>query len=150
MAAQPLREWNGGLFDCFEDISTCCYGFWCCPCLAGTVVGRFGENRCLLLCDLCSPGALNSCGTPLFVPPAALSLRVAIRNRYGIKGSICKDVAASCFCVWCSWCQMHRELKHRNQAPTVVNMQPAPMVMVQRGAPPAVFMNQPGVIMTSY
>lgn len=47
------------------------------------------------------------------------------------QGSLCKDMAISCFCVWCSWCQMHRELKHRRKIPTVINVinvQPAPMM----------------------
>ncbi|KAM7409744.1 hypothetical protein PAMA_001302 [Pampus argenteus] len=157
MAEQPLTDWGSGLCDCFEDASTCCYGFWCCPCLACTVAGRFGENRCLPLCDMCSPAVLSACGIPLFVPPAALALRVGIRNRYGIKGSICKDIASSCFCIWCSWCQMHRELKHQKKKPTVINlqpqmvqMQPAPMMMAHGNMPTIGFVNQPGVVMAQY
>ncbi|XP_062280820.1 cornifelin-like [Scomber scombrus] len=154
MAEKPLTEWKSGLLDCFEEASTCCYGFWCCPCLACTVSNRFGESYCLPLCDICSPAVFAACGIPLFVPPAVLSLRASIRNKYGIKGSLCKDIAASCFCMWCSWCQMHRELKHRNKAPTVINvqtptvvqMQPAPMMM----APPVGFVSQSSVIMASY
>uniref|UniRef100_A0A3Q2XWG8 Cornifelin homolog B-like n=1 Tax=Hippocampus comes TaxID=109280 RepID=A0A3Q2XWG8_HIPCM len=69
-----------------------CYGFWCCPCLACTVAGRYGENRCLPLCDI-------------FI----LSLRANMRGKYGIKGSMCNDILSSCFCMWCTWCQMHRE-----------------------------------------
>uniref|UniRef100_A0AAQ4RYJ2 Uncharacterized protein n=1 Tax=Gasterosteus aculeatus aculeatus TaxID=481459 RepID=A0AAQ4RYJ2_GASAC len=130
-----------------------CYGFWCCPCLACTVSGQFGENRCLPLCDMCSPAVLSACGIPLFVPPAALSLRAAMRNRYGIKGSICKDIAISCFCSWCSWCQMHREIKHRKKAPivvtvqqpTVLQMQPAP-VMMAAYPPQAAFVNYSGTV----
>lgn len=94
-------------------------------------------------------------------PPAVLALRASIRHRYKIKvrrrsnssrdficrikvlklhqrthvccsqGSLCKDIAVSCFCVSCSWCQMHRELNYRRQKPTViniVNVQPAPIV----------------------
>lgn len=38
------------------------------------------------------------------------------------QGSLCKDVAASCFCVWCSWCQMLRELNYRRNKPTVINI----------------------------
>ncbi|XP_035863198.1 cornifelin-like [Sander lucioperca] len=141
MAAQPLKDWSSGLCDCFENSSTCCYGFWCCPCLACTVSERFGENRCLPLCDICSPAILAALGIPLCAaPPAGLSLRAAMRNRYGIKGSLCKDILASCFCGWCNWCQMHRELRHREKTPTVVNVhhqnvtnvnvqQPAPMMM---------------------
>ncbi|XP_031599313.1 cornifelin homolog A-like [Oreochromis aureus] len=142
MAEKPLTDWNSGLFDCFKDTNTCCYGFWCCPCLACTVSGRFGENNCLPLCDICGPGILASFGIPLCVPPAVLSLRAAMRNRYGIKGSLCKDIAISCFCEWCSWCQMHREFKHRKKTPAVVNVQNNPVVNMQPN--PTV---QPGVMM---
>ncbi|XP_034066262.1 cornifelin homolog B-like [Gymnodraco acuticeps] len=139
--AYPLTDWNTGLFDCCEDTSTCCYGFLCCPCLACTVSGRFGENRCLPLCDMLTPAITAACGLPLCVPPAALALRVGIRHRYGIKGSLCNDIASSCFCEWCSWCQMHRELKFRKKNNVViVNMQPPPVMSV-----PAGFMVQPGV-----
>uniref|UniRef100_A0A3Q3EJT5 Plac8 onzin related protein 6 n=1 Tax=Labrus bergylta TaxID=56723 RepID=A0A3Q3EJT5_9LABR len=150
MATQPLVEWETGLCDCFEEVSTCCYGFWCFPCLACTVSGRFGENYCLPLCDICSPAIFAACAIPLFAPPAGLSMRVAMRNRYGIKGSICKDIAVACFCGYCSWCQMHRELKHRKKTPTVVNVQnttvfatqPAPVMMMQ----PQGFVTQPGFV----
>ncbi|XP_044056032.1 cornifelin-like [Siniperca chuatsi] len=158
MAEKPLTDWNSGLLDCFEDASTCCYGFWCCPCLACTVSGGFGENTCLPLCDILSPAITTACGIPMAVPAAVLSLRAAMRNRYGIKGSLCKDIAVSCFCVWCSWCQMQRELKHRKITPTVinlqsqtiVNMQPPPMMMVSGNPPQAGFMSQPQFIMASH
>uniref|UniRef100_A0A3P8SPQ3 Plac8 onzin related protein 1 n=1 Tax=Amphiprion percula TaxID=161767 RepID=A0A3P8SPQ3_AMPPE len=102
----PLTNWNTGLFGCCEDMSSCCYGFWCCPCLACTVAGKFDENRCLPLCDICSPSV------------------VGIRHKYGIKSSLCKDIATSCVCVWCSYCQMHRELKYRKKNSNVVVLQP--------------------------
>ncbi|XP_035509486.1 cornifelin homolog [Morone saxatilis] len=130
MAAHPLTEWNTGLFECCEDTSSCCYGFWCCPCLACTVSGTFGENSCLPLCDIFSPAITAACGLPLCAPPAGLSMRVALRHRYGLEGSLCRDIATSCFCGWCSWCQMHRELKYRTKTTTVtVDMQPAPVMI---------------------
>ncbi|XP_026201633.1 cornifelin homolog B-like [Anabas testudineus] len=98
--ANSSDDWSSDLFGCFSSVTTCCYGFWCCPCLAFTVSKEFEENRCFPLYDL------------LF-PAAGLSLRVTMRNRYGIKGSLCSDVAISCFCGLCSWCQMHRELDIR-------------------------------------
>uniref|UniRef100_A0A3B5LKZ2 Plac8 onzin related protein 6 n=1 Tax=Xiphophorus couchianus TaxID=32473 RepID=A0A3B5LKZ2_9TELE len=109
MSETPPIAWKSGLFDCFEDVNTCCYGFWCCPFLACTVSRRFGENYCLPLCDMLCPVVFAACGMPLFFTPAALSLRASIRNKHGIKGSLCEDIFASCCCVWCSWCQMHRE-----------------------------------------
>ncbi|XP_036970511.1 cornifelin-like [Acanthopagrus latus] len=152
MADNHPTDWKTGLFDCFEDASTCCYGFWCCPFLACTVSGRFGENTCLPLCDIISPAILTAGGIPVVVPPAVLSLRNAIRHKYNIKGSLLKDIGVSCFCIWCSWCQMHRELKHRNQAPTTVinvqttniNLQPNPVMMAPA---PVAYVSQPGVFM---
>uniref|UniRef100_A0A096LU51 Plac8 onzin related protein 6 n=1 Tax=Poecilia formosa TaxID=48698 RepID=A0A096LU51_POEFO len=115
------ENWNSDLLSCCDDMKSCCYGLWCCPCLACTVSGLFGQNRCLPLCDICSPAVMSAFGIPLCVPPAGLALRVGIRQKYEIKGSLCKDIATSCICVWCSWCQLHRELKYRNHTPAVVN-----------------------------
>ncbi|XP_005951803.1 cornifelin homolog A-like [Haplochromis burtoni] len=131
IAGKPLTDWDSDVLGCCQDMKTCCYGFWCCPCLACTVSGNFGENSCLPLCDICGPGILAACGIPICVPPAVLSLRAGMRNRYGIKGSLCKDIVLSCFCEWCSWCQMHRELKHRKKNPTVITMQNNPVVSMQ-------------------
>ncbi|XP_077573572.1 cornifelin homolog B-like [Stigmatopora nigra] len=146
----PLVDWDSDLCDCFENASTCCYGFWCCPCLACTVAGRYGENRCLPLCDIFAPAALNSCGIPMFVPPAVLSLRASMRAKYGIKGNLCNDIIASCFCIWCSWCQMHRELKYQKKKPTVINVQqvtvvqqPVPTMVVQQPAPTIMMESRP-------
>lgn len=73
------------------------------------------------------------------------------------QGSLCKDIAVSCFCVWCSWCQMHRELKSRKKTPviinlqtqTVVNLQPAPVMMIPAN-PPVEVVTQAGIIQASY
>uniref|UniRef100_A0A3Q1GI87 Protein PLANT CADMIUM RESISTANCE 9-like n=1 Tax=Acanthochromis polyacanthus TaxID=80966 RepID=A0A3Q1GI87_9TELE len=154
----PVTDWQPKEFVPLCCRLSGCYGFWCCPCLACTVSGRFGENSCLPLCDILSPAIVAYWGIPLCAPPAALSIRAAMRNRYGIKGSLCKDIAISCFCDWCSWCQMHRELKERKKTPIVINatsntfvsmqpppvvMQPAPVVM----QPPPVVMQPPPVVM---
>ncbi|XP_071398763.1 uncharacterized protein [Centroberyx affinis] len=136
MAVHPSTNWNTGLCDCCEDCSTCCYAFWCCPCFACTTTGKFGECSCLPLLDMCSPAITAACGIPLCVPPAGLSLRVAIRHKYGIKGSLCDDIMISCFCEWCSWCQLARELKHRERGTQVINVQPQPVVINMQTAAP--------------
>ncbi|XP_028260203.1 cornifelin homolog B-like [Parambassis ranga] len=142
------KDWDSGLFDCFEDAQTCCYGFWCFPSLTCTVSNRFGENYFLPLFDICSLITFAPYGVPLVAPPATIGLRTAMRNKYNIKGSVCKDILASCFCMTCTWCQMHRELRHQKKEPTViniqttVNMQPAPMMMMMQQVPPAAFVTQ--------
>ncbi|KAK5607194.1 hypothetical protein CRENBAI_005552 [Crenichthys baileyi] len=130
MEQKSLRDWNSGLFNCFDDASTLCLGYWCSSCLASRVSRKFGEHRCLHCFD---KGSYFGC-----VSPAALSLRVAMRHKYGIQGSLCKDIFISWCCTSLSWCQMYRELKHRKkdpvvisaQSPTAVNMQPVPVMMI--------------------
>ncbi|XP_058493552.1 cornifelin homolog B-like [Solea solea] len=135
---QPLPKWSTGLFACCEDSQSCCFGFWCCACVACSVSKKAGEHRCLPMNDFCVYGLLTAVGMPLYVPPAALSLRVGIRKKYGIENSLCNDITVSCFCVWCSWCQMHRELKIREKSDAVVlvNMQPRPLREAPTAAPP--------------
>ncbi len=36
------------------------------------------------------------------------------------QGSICEDIMVTCCCIWCSWCQMSREIKARKQTFTVL------------------------------
>nr|XP_061832347.1 cornifelin homolog B-like [Nerophis lumbriciformis] len=130
MAAQSETEWLTGPFDCCQDARSCCFGMWCCPCLACTVAEKFGENRCLPLSDILSPAAFAAIGIPLFASPAGVSLRAAIRKTYGIRGTICGDLFFSCFCAWCNWSQMYRELMERAKEPTVIHLQ-SPVIVQQ-------------------
>uniref|UniRef100_A0A8C6UD07 Cornifelin n=1 Tax=Neogobius melanostomus TaxID=47308 RepID=A0A8C6UD07_9GOBI len=122
LKADDEVEWNTGLCE-FEDAATCCYGFWCCPCLSCTVSQRLQEPYCLPLCDILAWVSMLASRMPIHVPPAALGLRLAMRNKYKIRGSLLNDVAVSCCCTWCSWCQMHRELKHQMRGPCVVSVE---------------------------
>nr|XP_046174023.1 DNA-directed RNA polymerase II subunit RPB1-like [Oncorhynchus gorbuscha] len=124
VAAPAMKAWNTGLFDCCQDMNSCCYGFWCCPCLACSTTGEFGESTCLPLVDIIGPACMVAFGVPIIVPPASLSMRVAVRHKYGIQQSLCEDIMASCFCVWCSWCQMAREIKDHKKSCTFTTTQP--------------------------
>ncbi|XP_001338157.1 placenta-specific gene 8 protein [Danio rerio] len=112
--------WNSGICDCFQDLNSCCYAYWCCPCFACSTAGEFGESTCLPLVDILGPAVMASFGVAFCVPPVTMSLRVAIRHKYNIRGSICNDIAVSCCCVMCSWCQMNREIKARKNAPNMI------------------------------
>ncbi|KAJ0065522.1 hypothetical protein NL108_012776 [Boleophthalmus pectinirostris] len=116
-------QWSTSLMDCCEDAASCCYGFWCCPCLSCTVSGRLQHPYCLPLCDCVSCLSSLFCLVPLVVPPAGLALRVAMRAKYKIKGTLFNDMVVACCCSWCSWCQMHRELKHRMKPRQIINVQ---------------------------
>uniref|UniRef100_A0A3B4DT33 Plac8 onzin related protein 2 n=1 Tax=Pygocentrus nattereri TaxID=42514 RepID=A0A3B4DT33_PYGNA len=92
-------------------ISTGCLGFWCPYCLMCNTSERFGECFCLPLVETCF-GAL--------VPPLTFAMRSSMRERYRIQGTMCDDCCVSTCCSLCVWCQIARELKHRQQ-PQVIH-----------------------------
>ncbi|KAJ7996590.1 hypothetical protein DPEC_G00238640 [Dallia pectoralis] len=120
---RPSNPWNSDICGCFEDMQCCCFGFWCCPCMACITSRDFGEYLCLPLVDLPGPAIAAFFGVPLFTPAASLAMRAAIRHRYNIEGcgdqlaegNLCGDILITCFCIWCSWCQMAREVKVRKK-----------------------------------
>nr|XP_020479990.1 cornifelin homolog B-like [Monopterus albus] len=115
VSTQPLShdvssdgaEWSTGICDCCQDMKQCCFAFWCCPCFACKTTREFGQCLCLPLLDICS-----------CAHPATMSVRLAIRQRYGIRGSLCCDCVHSTFCTACVWCQISTEMKKRT-LPTV-------------------------------
>nr|XP_020481239.1 cornifelin homolog B-like [Monopterus albus] len=103
MDSRESDEWGSGICDCCDDVPGCCFAFWCCPCFACITTKKYGQCLCLPLLDI------FGC-----IPPITMSMRVSMRHRYGIKGTMCKDCVYATFCVACTWCQMSREMKKRN------------------------------------
>ncbi|XP_040038888.1 cornifelin homolog B [Gasterosteus aculeatus] len=103
MVTQDSDEWGSGICDCTQDMSECCFAFWCLPCFACSTSKKYGQCLCLPLLDVFSG----------LISPVTMSMRVSMRERYGIKDTICRDCVYSTFCVPCSWCQMSREMRRR-------------------------------------
>uniref|UniRef100_UPI0037E73DF9 cornifelin homolog B-like n=1 Tax=Semicossyphus pulcher TaxID=241346 RepID=UPI0037E73DF9 len=101
-------EWSSGICDCCDDMTECCFACWCCPCFACITTKAWGQCLCLPLLDVC--GCIH---------PITMSMRVSVRQRYGIRGSLCSDCVCSFFCQSCVWCQISREMKSR-KLPTVL------------------------------
>ncbi|XP_059211392.1 cornifelin homolog B-like [Centropristis striata] len=97
-------EWSSGICDCTQDLPQCCLAFWCLPCFACKTSYEAGECVCLPLLNITTP------------------MRVSIRQRYGIEGTVCNDWVHSCFCTPCTWCQMAREMKARKSPVTFISM----------------------------
>ncbi|XP_041840608.1 cornifelin homolog B-like [Melanotaenia boesemani] len=102
VTATISNQWTSGICDCCEDVRKCCFAFWCFPCFACITAREAGECLCLPLLD-----------TFGCIPPITTALRVSIRQRYGIEGTICNDCVYSFFCGPCTWCQISREIKTR-------------------------------------
>ncbi|XP_034462352.1 cornifelin homolog B-like [Hippoglossus hippoglossus] len=102
MDSQESDEWGSGICDCCQDVPECCFAFWCCPCFACITTRDYGQCLCLPLLDMFG-----------VVPPVTMSMRVSMRQRYGIKDTMCRDCLFATFCNSCSWCQMSREMKRR-------------------------------------
>uniref|UniRef100_A0A3Q0RNF7 Plac8 onzin related protein 2 n=1 Tax=Amphilophus citrinellus TaxID=61819 RepID=A0A3Q0RNF7_AMPCI len=100
-------DWASGICDCCEDTKQCCFACWCCPCFACKTTKEFGQCLCLPVLDV------FGC-----IRPITMSIRVSIRQRYGIKGNLCIDCLCSTFCVPCVWCQMATEMK-KQKLPTM-------------------------------
>uniref|UniRef100_A0A8C6WQ04 Plac8 onzin related protein 2 n=1 Tax=Neogobius melanostomus TaxID=47308 RepID=A0A8C6WQ04_9GOBI len=112
MISQESNEWSSGICDCCQDVPECCFAFWCFPCFSCITAKKHGECLCLPLLD----------GFGL-IPPISMSMRVSMRQRYGIRGNMCRDCVYSFFCLPCSWCQMSREMKTRQIPIVLVNAQ---------------------------
>ncbi|XP_016326003.1 cornifelin homolog B-like [Sinocyclocheilus anshuiensis] len=141
-----MEAWNSGICDCCEDLNSCCYAYWCFPCFTCSTTGNFGESTCLPLLDIFGPALMAAFGIGLCVPPVGLAMRVAVRYKYHIGGSLCEDIMVTCCCIWCSWCQMSREIKARKKVVRILQrnpmIQPVPMAV----NPQLVTMQQPRVI----
>ncbi|XP_055871934.1 placenta-specific gene 8 protein-like [Biomphalaria glabrata] len=98
-----LRDWSSGLCDCCSDMETCCLA-WCCPaCLQFKVAQDIGEDCC------------NACCFACFSSASLFGLRVYVRSKANIQGSLCDDFnkAGVCSAIYCCvLAQIAREVKH--------------------------------------
>ncbi|KAI9522805.1 hypothetical protein NQZ68_033146 [Dissostichus eleginoides] len=77
--SDAAAEWASGVCDCCQDKRQCCLWFWCCPCSACRLSKSLGQCLCLPLLDVCG-----------CVRPISFSMRVLVRQRYGIRWYECK------------------------------------------------------------
>nr|ACQ58990.1 PLAC8-like protein 1 [Anoplopoma fimbria] len=93
---QTGGDWTTGLFDVCADKTTCVLGALMPCCLDLSLAHQYGECLCITL-----------------LPGSTFAMRVGIRERYKILGSVCEDWTTVCCCYPLAVCQMIREMKRR-------------------------------------
>jgi len=102
-----MADFTNGICGCTNNCGLCLLGYFC-PCyLTGKVAESVGKN-CLLF------GLLAI--TPIRLCSNAL-LRQAVREKYGIDGSIVSDVVCGCCCSLCASVQEGNEVVIKGDAP---------------------------------
>ncbi|CAH8873353.1 unnamed protein product [Trichobilharzia szidati] len=96
-ASQPeeTREWESGLFECTNDMTSCALSLFC---------------PCGYLCYLYSY-ASEPCWLP-FLGAGPGPLRMRQRHRHNINGSMTNDFVLSCLCTQCVMCQLKRDMDY--------------------------------------
>jgi len=130
VGAEP---WKETIFGCCSDLSTCCYGCFCTPCLFGENVSKTSKD------SGCFPSCCGYCltrpGCCCFIHKPA---RIHFREAYGLQedqgcGS---DLCGAWCCSVCGVCQEAREMKARGPPPMVT-------IVSHAGPPPSTIRNQP-------
>ncbi|XP_002731745.1 cornifelin homolog [Saccoglossus kowalevskii] len=91
---QGPRDWSSDLCACFNDLSSCCLGTFFPLCFEMHLWNRMGENAC----------------GPCCIVNSASMLRVKIRTKQNIQGTLCGDYCITAFCYQCVLCQLSREV----------------------------------------
>uniref|UniRef100_A0A8C1V202 PLAC8 like 1 n=1 Tax=Cyprinus carpio TaxID=7962 RepID=A0A8C1V202_CYPCA len=94
--SQTGGDWSTGLFEVCGDASTFLMGAFVPCCLDLSLAHQYGECMCLPL-----------------LPGSTFAMRVGIRERYKIRGSVCEDWTTVYCCYPLALCQMIRETKKR-------------------------------------
>ncbi|KAG7484639.1 hypothetical protein MATL_G00052050 [Megalops atlanticus] len=98
---QTGGDWSTGLFHVCGDVTTCAIGAVVPCCLDLSLAHQYGECLCLPL-----------------LPGSTFAMRVGIRERFKIRGSVCEDWLTVYCCYPLAVCQMIREMKRRLKSQT--------------------------------
>ncbi|XP_006785021.1 uncharacterized protein plac8l1 [Neolamprologus brichardi] len=98
---QTGGDWSTGLLDVCRDKTTCILGALVPCCLDLSLAHQYGECLCMPL-----------------LPGSTFAIRVGIRERYKIRGSVCEDWTTVYCCYPLAVCQMIREMKWRMKTQT--------------------------------
>ncbi|XP_055872303.1 cornifelin homolog A-like [Biomphalaria glabrata] len=100
--AQPganKRPWSTGICDCCTDMNTCMLAWFCPFCLQFMIARDLGESCCDAFCYM------------ICAAPTLFGLRVYVRGKENIKGSLFDDFNKTSLCGCLALAQLAREVK---------------------------------------
>ncbi|KAL4960582.1 PLAC8 family protein [Aspergillus stella-maris] len=120
------NSWKQGLFDCFSPVGTCLSATFFPCCLFNRVGARF-RNQKVKSCgqDCCIYTGCCCLGMPCV--PLCLRRR-ALREHFGLNGSLCGDFMAAMCCSCCVLSQLDNEVKIKEDNGQNGYQQPVSMV----------------------
>ena len=111
------QQYTSNLFDCTDDMETCCYGTFCTVCQIGESASQAKAGDCCAT-SWCLVGLaqLNHV-VPLLGSLIASGFLANTANRAALNYGITEhtDVLTACFCGPCVSCRLAREVKAREQ-----------------------------------
>ena len=109
-----MSAWDTGLFDCFSDIKVLLVSWVCGTCQVAFQKAAVEGHECglgdlipVLICPLC----------------CMIQVRGKIREKYGIGGSLIKDILEAWICGICAVSQQTRQLDMKGAKPAGMFME---------------------------
>ncbi|CAF1431149.1 unnamed protein product [Rotaria sordida] len=94
------NEWTVGLCDCCNDVSQCCYAYFCWCCFLGSLAEDINESKTSCCC----------------ISNILAVYRMKVRATLKIRGDSFSDACVVCWCPFCAGLQMRNELRNRGLA----------------------------------
>ena len=111
-------DWTTGVFNCFDDLPSCCDGYWCAYCQMSAQYNTFFNNQnqpdlLIAFAACCAAGCTGGLAAFFFT----IYLRLEAKKRFGLIEDDLTSCVLSYCCGGCSTCQLYREMSTRGLWP---------------------------------
>ena len=143
--APESQQYTSNLFDCTDDMETCCYGTFCTVCQVGESAQRAKAGDCCATTWCLIGLAQLNHFLPFLGSILAGGFLANTANRAAINYGVTEhtDLVTACFCAPCGSCRLAREVKAREG----MGVQPVDVLGQMRGT--MLFPTAPVMVRTS-
>lgn len=139
------QQYTTNLFDCTDDMSTCCYGTFCTVCQVGESAEEAKAGDCCATSfTLVGLAQLNHV-VPFLGSIMAGGFLATTANRAALNYGVTEhtDLFTACFCAPCVSCRLAREVKNRAE----MGQEPVDVMGAMMGGPGGTMMFPPPAMM---